>query len=202
MNSSPFHTHRYSGRCYSTEETISFSQSPQTNLADVDQEMAYHLDVDHVQVSNLTQVEFDAFVTKYADRYKSIYFFHNQKVKDLSALSRLRNVEYLLFYNLRTARSLWDMSGNTALKGLLLGESCKGLISDLSPIAHAPALEELLVISPMDRKYTVRSLSPLLECRTLKRARLNCNTENRDFYPADFSHLEYFRFSVDGKRSR
>ena len=199
---SAFLTHSYSGRCYSAGESISFSQSTQTNLADVDKEMTYHLNVDHVQVSCLTQYEFDAFVTKYADRYKSIYFFQNPKVKDLSALSQLRNVEYLLFYNLRAARSLWDMSGNTALKGLLLGENCKGLISDLSPIAYAPALEELLVISPMGRKYTVRSLSPLLECQTLKRVQLDCNTENRDFDPDDFFHLEHFRYSVDGKRSR
>lgn len=199
---SAFLTHRYSGRCYSAEENISFSQSPQTSLPDVDQEMAFHLDVDHIQVSCLTQAEFDAFVTKYADRYKSIYFFQNPKVKDLSALSQLRNVEYLLFYNLRAAGSLWDMRGNIALKGLLLGENCKGLISDLSPIAYAPALEELLVISPMGRKYTVRSLSPLLECRTLKRVSLDCNTENRDFDPADFSHLECFDYSVDRKRSR
>ena len=151
---SEFLTHRYSGRCYSAEENISFSGSPQTHLADVDKEMAYHLNVDHIQVSCLTQAEFDAFVTKYAERYKSIYFFQNPKVKDLSALSLLRNVEYLLFYNLRAANGLWDMSTNTSLKGLLLGESCKNLISDLSPTAHAPALEELLVISPMSRKYT------------------------------------------------
>lgn len=198
---SKFLTHRYSGRCYSTDETISFSQSPKTNLADVDKEMTYHLDVDHVQVSCLTQAEFDAFVTKYADRYKSIYFFQNPKVKDLSALSQLKHVEYLLFYNLRAANGLWDMSGNTALKGLLLCEGCKNLISDLSPIAHAPALEELLVISPMDRKYTVRSLSPLLESRTLKRVMLDCNTETRDFDPTAFSHLEHFLYRVDRKRN-
>ena len=64
---SAFLTHSYSGRCYSAGESISFSQSPQTNLADVDKEMTYHLNVDHVQVSCLTQYEFDAFVTKYAD---------------------------------------------------------------------------------------------------------------------------------------
>ncbi|MBQ3147366.1 MAG: hypothetical protein IJB91_06530 [Oscillospiraceae bacterium] len=197
-----FLTHRYSGRCYSAEETISFSQSPQTSLADVDREMAFHLGADHVQVSCLTQAEFDAFVTKYADRFKSIYFFQNPKVKDLSALSQLRNVEYLLFYNLRSAKGLWDMRGNASLKGILLGESCKNLIWDLSPIAHAPALEEFLVISPMDRKYTVRSLSPLLECRTLKRVMLDCNTENQDFDPASFSHLEHFQYRVDRKRSR
>ena len=199
---SVFLTHRYSGRWYSSEESISFSQSSQPNFADVDKEMTCHLNVDHAQVSCLTQDEFDAFVTKYADQYKSIYFFQNPKVKDLSALSQLRNVEYLLFYNLRTARNLWDMSGNTALKGLLLGENCKGLIADLSPIAFAPALEELLVISPMGRKYTVRSLSPLLECRTLKRVMLDCNTENRDFDPNDFPHLEHFVYSVDRKRNR
>ena len=78
---SNFHTHLHSGRCYSSEECISFSQSPQTNFADVDKEMTYHLNVDHVQVSRLTQDEFDAFVTKYADRYKSVYFSRIQRLK-------------------------------------------------------------------------------------------------------------------------
>ena len=199
---SNFNLYRYTGRCYSAEENISFSLSPQTNLPDVDQEMAFHLNVDHVQVSCLTQAEFDAFATKYADRYKSIYFFQNPKVKDLSALSLLRNVEYLLFYNLRSATGLWDMSRNTSLKGIFLGETCRKMVSDLSPVAQAPALEELTIISPMGSKYTVRSLSPLLQCRTLKRVSLDCNTENRDFDPADFSHLECFGYSVDKKRSK
>ena len=65
---SNFNLYRYSRRCYSAEESISFSLSPQTNLPDVDREMAFHLNVDHVQVSCVTQAEFDAFVTKYADR--------------------------------------------------------------------------------------------------------------------------------------
>lgn len=73
----PFLTHRYSARRYTSNETISFSQSPRTHLPDVDREMTFHLSADHVQVSNLTQAEFDAFVMKYADRYKSIYFSHN-----------------------------------------------------------------------------------------------------------------------------
>ena len=97
---SEFVTHLYSGRAYTAEETISFSKTPLTHFPDVDKEMQCHQNVSHVQVSNLTQAEFDKFVLEYGDRFQSIYFFQNTAVKDLSALAQLKNVEYLLFYNL------------------------------------------------------------------------------------------------------
>ncbi|MGM9680163.1 MAG: hypothetical protein ACI3XR_01515 [Eubacteriales bacterium] len=162
--------------------------------------MQYHKSVKHIQVSCLTQEEFDLFVREYADQYASIYFFQNSKVRDLSALSCLKNVEYLLFYNFRMAKQLWDMSQNIGLKGIFISES-KNMVYDLSPIAKAPALEELLLFSNTDQKYVVRSLSPLNECRTLKRVMLECNTEQRDFDPADFRHLEVFKYRVDRHRN-
>ncbi len=78
---SEFATHLYSGRAYSSEEIISFSQSPATNFAQIDKEMQFHEGVRHIQVSCLTQDKFDVFVRKYADNYKSISFFQNPKVK-------------------------------------------------------------------------------------------------------------------------
>ena len=112
-----FDTFLYSSRAYSSEEIISFSQSPRTHFSDIDKEMQFHRNAAHVQVSCLTQAEFDAFILNYANHYKSIYFFQNTLVKDLSALAHLQNAEYLLFYNVR-ANSLWDMSSNSQLKGI------------------------------------------------------------------------------------
>ncbi len=196
---SEFITHLYSGRAYTAEERISFSQSPTTHYADMEKEMQFHKGVMYVQVSSLTQDEFDAFVMRYADNYESIYFFQNPKVKDLSALSCLRNVKYLLFYNFRSAKQLWDMSQNLSLKGILISAS-KGMVYHISPIAEAPALEELLLLSNLDRKYTVQSLEPI-KSSTLKKVMLYCNTESGDFEPMQFSHLEVFQYRVDGYKN-
>lgn len=162
--------------------------------------MQFHQNVSHVQVSNLTQHEFDEFVLKYGDSFKSIYFFQNTMVKDLSALEKLKNVEYLLFYNLRTAKSLWNMSSNNSLKGIFISES-KKMCCDLSPLPTAPSLEEVLLFSTMDRKYTVKSLEPLKNCKNLKRVMLECNTEDHLFVPDDFSHLEVMKYRVDKHRN-
>ena len=120
---SQFISHLYSGRAYSSEEIISFSNNPLMHFADVDKEMQFHKDVSHVQLSNLTQSEFDKFVLEYGDNFKTIYFFQNTQVRDLSALGKLKNVEYLLFYNLRAAKSLWNMSNNNRLKGIFISAS-------------------------------------------------------------------------------
>lgn len=197
---SEFFTHLYSGRAYTAKETISFSQSPTTHFSEIDKEMQFHKGVKHIQVSCLTQYEFDTFVKEYADKYESIYFFQNPKVKDLSALADLHNVKYLLFYNFRLAKQLWDMSHNDSLKGILVSES-KNMIYDISAIANAPALEELLLFSNMDRKYTVQTLEPIKANKTLKRVMLECKTENGDFEPNNFSHLEVFKYRVDRHRN-
>ncbi len=195
---SEFNTHLYSGRTYTSDETIYFN--PRIAIADFDREMQLRMGVSHVQASGLSQEEFDLFVNKYADNYKSIYFFQNTKIKDLSALSKLKNVEYLLFYNLRGAKALWDMSGNVSLKGLLITES-KNLIYDLSLLQSAPLLEEVLLFSNMNRKYIVKSVEPLKHCLKLKRAFIVFNTEQGDFNPEDFSSLEVFKYQVDRKRN-
>lgn len=197
---SEFTTQLYSGRAYTSNETISFSQSPLTHLSDVHQEMQFHKGIKHIQVSCLTQYEFDVFVKEYADNYESIYFFQNPKVKDLSALACLHNVQYLLFYNFRAAKQLWDMSDNALLRGILISES-KNMVYDISAVASAPALEELLLFSNLDRKYTVRTLEPIRVNKTLKRVMLECKTENVDFDPSMFSHLEVFKYRVDKYRN-
>lgn len=197
---SEFITHLYSGRAYTSEESISFSQSPLTHFADVDKEMEFHQNASYVQVSKLTQSEFDKFVLNYGDCFKSIYFFQNTQVKDLSALEKLKNVEYLLFYNLRTANSLWNLRNNNNLKGIFISAS-KKMCYDLSLLPTAPSLEEVLLFSTLDCKYTVKSLEPLKYCKNLKRVMLDCNTEDKLFVPDDFSHLEVLKYRVDKHRN-
>lgn len=198
---SEFNLHLYSGRAYTAEECIRCSWNDNPNIKlDLEKEMEYHKHAKHIQISGLTQEDFELFVEKYADNYLSIYFFQNPKVRDISALKTLKNVEYLLFYNLKLTKSLWDMSENKSLKGIMISDS-KNMVYDISPIEFAPNLEELLLFSSMDRKYIVHSLAPIKNNKTLKKVMLECNTENKDFNPSDFNYLEVFNYQVDRKRN-
>ena len=188
-----FRCHDFTSRRYSPEETYVFSCEDDPKLyRDVRER--------HIQCCDMTQEQFDSFISNYADCCESIYFFKNPKVKDLSALSKLRNVEYILFFYMRCAESLWDMSENRSLKGIFLSNS-KKMSYDLSLLETAPALEEFLLFSSMDKKYTVSSLDPLKRCKSLKRLILECNTENRDFDPADLAYLDLYKYRVDRKRN-
>ena len=196
---SDFELHKYSGMAYESAQIITFSENPFKALPDVDEEMKFHLDVSSVKVHNLTQKEFDYFVNNYADNYESIYFFHNTKVKDLSALSKLKKVKYLLFYNVG-GTTLWDMSGNESLKGIMISDS-KKMLYDLEQLQYAPNLEELLLFSSMFNKYSVKTITPLKNCKKLKRLFMLFNTEDKSFFPEEFDFLDKFKYQCDRKRN-
>lgn len=197
MNS-PFELHAFSSRAYSAAECITFGNKC-LSLSDLDAEMQHHKGVSHIMVCDPTQEEFDQFVAQYADQYASIYFFHIRKVKDLSLLTTLRHVQWLLFYNAH-AEGLWDMHRNLTLRGVLVSDSSK-MIYNLEQFSNAPALEEVILLSSMDRKYTTHSLAPLLQCSHLRRVMLELNTESKDFRPEEFAHLDVFQYQVDRKRN-
>lgn len=195
---SPFELHAFSRKAYSAAESITFGNKCLA-LSDIDAEMLYHKGVSHIQVCNPTQEEFDQFVTQYADQFASIYFFHMRKVKDLSLLATLKHVQWLLFHNTHAER-LWNMKGNLSLRGIMLSESRK-IVYDLERLVDAPKLEELILLSSMDRKYITRSLKPLLQCGCLRRAMVELNTESKDFQPEEFARLDTFQYQVDRKRN-
>lgn len=196
---SQFELHLYSSMAYKAEQIITFSNNQSASEADIDVAMQSHLRVSSVQVSNLNQNEFDYFVSKYADNYESIYFFQNTKVKDLSALSKLKNVKYLLFYNVR-AVSLWDMRQNDSLKGIMISDS-KKMLYDLEQLQYAPNIEELLLFSTMYSKYLVKTIIPLKECPKLKRLSIEFNTEDKSFIPEEFDHLDVLKYQCDRKKN-
>lgn len=193
-----FELHAFSGRSYSAAESIFFGNK-QLALADLDTEMQHHKGVSHIQVCNPTQSEFEQFITQYADQFASIYFFHMRKVKDLSLLSTLQHVQWLLLFNTH-AEKLWTMKDNLALRGVMVSES-KKMIYNLEPLTDAPSLEEVILLSSMDRKYTTRTLAPLLQCSHIRRVMLELNTESKDFRPEDFAHLDAFQYQVDRMRN-
>ena len=196
---SEFELHKYSGMAYESNQIITFSQTPSIALPDIDEEMKYHTGVSAIQVSQLTQKEFDYFVEKYGDNFESIYFFGNPKVKDLSALSQLKKVKYLLFYYVR-GTSLWDMRGNENLKGIMISDS-KKMLYDLEQLQYAPNLEELLLFSTIFNKYPVKTITPLKNCKKLKRLFMLFNTEDKSFCPEDFDFLDVFQYQCDKKRN-
>lgn len=194
-----FELHKYSAMAYESSQLITFSQNPSMALSDIDEEMKFHVGVSSVQVSNLTQKEFDYFIENYGDNFESIYFFHNTKVKDLSALSQLKQVKYLLFYNVR-GNSLWDMRKNENLKGIMISNS-KKMIYHLDQLVFAPNLEELLLFSSVFHKYPVKTIAPLKECKKLKRLFMELNTEDHSFLPDEFDFLDEFKYQCDRKRN-
>ena len=196
---SEFELHKYSGMAYESNQIITFSQNPSMALSDIDEKMKYHIGVSSVQVSNLTQKEFDYFVINYGDNFESIYFFQNTKVKDLSALSQLKKVKYLLFYNIRDA-GLWDMRQNEGLLGIMISAS-KKMLYDLDQLQYAPNLEELLLFSTIFNKYPVKTITPLRNCQKLKRLFMEFNTEDKSFVPEEFDFLNEFKYQCDRKRN-
>lgn len=196
---SEFELLEYSRMAYEPKQIITFSENPSTALPDIDGEMKFHVGASSVQVSNLTQKEFDYFVVNYGDNYESIYFFQNAKVKDLSALSQLKKVKYLLFYNVR-GTVLWDMHQNEGLRGILISNS-KNMLYDLERLQYAPNLEELLLFSSTFNKYPVKTISPLKRCKKLKRLFIEFNTEDKSFSPNEFDFLDVFKYQCDRKRN-
>ena len=196
---SEFELHKYAGMAYESRQIITFSANPSMALPDVDAEMKFHAGVSSVQVTNLTQKEFDHFVSNYGDDFESIYFFQNSKVKDLSALARLRKVKYLLFDNVR-GNGLWDMGQNEGLRGIMICGS-KKMLYDLRPLESAPNLEELLLLSTMSGKYPVKTIAPLSSCRKLKRLWIEFNTDDSSFLPEEFDFLDVFQYQCDRKRN-
>ena len=196
---SEFELHNYSRMAYEEKQIITFSKNQPASSSDIDKEMQSHFGISAVQVSNLSQNEFDYFVSNYADAYDSIYFFQNTKVKDLSALSKLKKVKYLLFYNIR-ADALWDMRQNDCLKGIMISDS-KKMLYDLEQLQYAPSLEELLLFSTVFSKYPVKTITPLKNCPQLKRLFIEFNTEDKSFVPEDFTFLDLFKYQCDRKKS-
>ena len=196
---SEFKLHNYSRMAYEEKQIITFSKNQPASSSDIDKEMQSHFGISAVQVSNLSQNEFDYFVSNYADAYDSIYFFQNTKVKDLSSLSKLKKVKYLLFYNV-CADALWDMRQNDGLKGIMISDS-KKMLYDLEQLQYAPSLEELLLFSTVFSKYTVKTITPLKNCPQLKRLFIEFNTEDKSFVPEDFTFLDLFKYQCDRKKN-
>ena len=75
------------------------------------------------------------------------------------------------------------------------------MLYDLEQLQYAPNLEELLLFSNMFNKYLVKTITPLKNCKKLKRLFMLFNTEDKSFRPEDFDFLDVFQYQCDKKRN-
>jgi hypothetical protein len=78
-----------------------------------------------IVISGLNQERFEYFCARHADSFEIIHIEACPLIRDLSPLQNLRNVRWLLINWNQKAIALWDMSGNMALRGLLLRDMNK-----------------------------------------------------------------------------
>lgn len=129
-----------------------------------------HPEIDKIKIMGLKQDTFEYFIEKYGQQFKAIYFFKNKAIKDLSALSSLKTVEFIGYFFNQGCNRLWDMSKNSALKGLSINDFSK--LHNLDDIVTAPNLEFLDFGNMVWDKLILDTLKPL--CATkLKYLRFN-----------------------------
>lgn len=92
-----------------------------------------------LQISGLTQDTFEYFITKYGQELRAVRFFKNKLVQDWSLLGSLPELEFVYWFHNQRISHLWDMSENTALKGLCISDFTR--LKDLSGIQKATNLE-------------------------------------------------------------
>ena len=119
-----------------------------------------------VSVNGLTQDTFEYLIAQYGSQFKVLNFWKCPLVHDLTPLESLPGVEYIVYYWNQKTEHLWDLSRNTALKGLGFDDFRR--VHDLSELASAPALQELHFGNKVWNKFVVDTLEPIGRCSRLK----------------------------------
>ena len=121
--------------------------------------LAEHPEVEAVAISGLRQDTFDYFIRTYGQRLRAIEFFKNKLVEDWSLLGTLPKLEYVYWFANQRIDRLWDMSGNTALKGLGVSDFTR--LHSIEGIQTAPALRYFCFKDAVWDTSEVESFSPL-----------------------------------------
>jgi len=147
-----------------------------------------------VSVNGLTQDTFEYLIAQYGRQLKVINFWKCPLVRDLTALESLPGVEYIVYFWNQKAEQLWDLSRNTSLKGIGLDDFNR--IHDLSPLASAPALEELHVGNKVWNKCVLDTLEPIGRCSKLRSLDFNAKkiVDDRIEPLAHLAQLERLEF--------
>ena len=157
-------------------------------------EIRQHPAATKIVLSGLRQNTFDYFVENYARQFEVIHFWKCPLVEDLSMLSGLEKVKYVLFFFNQRATRLWDMTNNEAMVGLSLDDFSR--MHTLDDIPSAPSLEEFHVGNKVWTKQILESLKPLSFCKTVKNLSFSAKTiVDNDITPiANMASLEELIF--------
>lgn len=117
-----------------------------------------HPEVDKLTVAGLEQDTFEYLIRRYGRQLRGLIII-SPKIEDLSLLGSLPQLEYLSVSRNYCVSSLWDMTGNTALKGLEIGGFTK--MRSIEGIQRARNLEYFIYDDGMWTKTALESLMPL-----------------------------------------
>lgn len=154
-------------------------------ISDIDK-LSEYPDTDTVTISGLRQDTFEYFINTYGKQLKAIRFFKNTLVEDWSLLGSLPQLEYIEFFANRRINSLWDMSGNTSLKGLCINDFSR--LNNIEGIAKAPSLEDFRIGNAIWERMVLDSLLPLAGSPIRYLA-----FTGRDILNKDLSFLSYLK---------
>lgn len=128
-------------------------------LADIDK-LASRPEAQVVRITGLRQDSFEYFIRTYGGQLKAIEFFKNKLVEDWSPLGSLKELEYVHWFSNQRIDRLWDMSENTALKGLCISDFSR--LHSIEGIGSAPALKYFAFQDAIWDRSVLDSLSPLV----------------------------------------
>lgn len=146
-----------------------------------------------IRIMGLRQDTFDYFVKNYGGQFKAISFFKNPLIGDLSALEKLKDIQYIsIFWNQR-AEKLWDMSKNQELIRLEIEDFTR--LHTLEDIVSAPSLRCLDFGDTVWSTSKFDSLEPLAKS-TCEWVSFNCAKilDNNVSYLAKIPNLKYLDF--------
>ena len=121
--------------------------------------LAEHPEAEAVRISGLRQDTFEYFIQTYGQRLRAIHFFKNKLVEDWSLLGTLPKLEYVYWFANQRIDRLWDMRGNTSLKGLCVSDFTR--LHSIEGIQTAPGLRYFCFKDAVWDTSEVESFSPL-----------------------------------------
>lgn len=139
---------------------------------DVDYEMATGKHLEILQITGMTQESLEHFVTHYGKKYRFLYFFKCQKIKDFSPLEDLAHLEQVrIYWNIGTDR-LWNFSRNTVLNTLRVMD-CKRITQNPRLLSTSNTLEYVSFNGSAFNNFTMDNLDIFGLMPNLRRLELN-----------------------------
>ena len=125
----------------------------------IDETIGNKPDAKTIVISGLRQDTFEYFVKTYGGQFDAISFWKNKLVGDLSPLGELKDIKFINYFFNQRATSLWNMSGNTALKGLSIYDFSR--LHSIADIETAPNLEFFGIGDQVWAGMVIDSLKPV-----------------------------------------